>query len=493
VSEGARGGIQRMTQHGGITASEPPLFVDLDGTLVKGDLLLESLLVLLKADPLAILLVPFWLLGGRANLKEKIAQRVDIDPRALVYDDRLLERLRAEWDQGRRLVLATASHSKHAHSVARHVGLFEAVLATDERSNLKGHRKLEAIVAYAGGGKFDYIGNESADLEIWRHARKAVVIGAPRSVMRAARQFCEPEEITRERRDWFALLLRAVRVHQWLKNLLVFVPLVAAHKIGDVNADIAAVAAFFAYSLCASSSYLLNDLLDLQSDRLHERKRMRPFASGDMSLAHGLILMPLLLGASIAIAITMLPPLFLTVLATYYVCTLGYSFWAKNRVVWDVIVLGGLYVLRVLAGAAAIGIETSFWLLAFSMFIFLSLALVKRYSEMYAILQQGRHQAPGRGYVTADLPVLQSMGVASGYLSVLVMALYINSPEVHEHYTRPYMLWGIGPLLLFWISRVWVKTHRGQMQEDPVVFAARDKLSYVIALLCAALLVTGTL
>jgi 4-hydroxybenzoate polyprenyltransferase len=245
-------------------------------------------------------------------------------------------------------------------------------------------------------------------------------------------------------------------------------------------ADLRVVAAFFAFSLCASSVYILNDLTDLRSDRLHPRKRKRPFASGDLPLALGLVLSPLLLAGGAAIVVLVLPPMFLAVLATYYVSSMLYNFVAKEHAVWDVLLLAGLYVVRVLAGAAAVPVPASFWLLTFSMFIFLSLALAKRYSEMLVQHGLGRTVAHGRGYHTDDMPVLQSMGVSSGYLAVLVMALYINSPEVHALYSRPVALWAICPALLFWISRVWVKTHRGEMHDDPVVFAVRDKVSLLV-------------
>jgi 4-hydroxybenzoate polyprenyltransferase len=460
--------------------AEPPLFVDLDGTLVKTDLLLESLLVLIKARPWMVLLLPLWLLRGRAILKAEIARRADVAADGLVYDERLLVRLREERDRGRQLVLATASHAKYADVVSSHLGLFGGVLASDATNNLEGARKVEAILAYTGGGAFDYAGNAAADLPIWRKARRAIVVDAPASVVRAVRGFTEPDELARPRRSYLKLIARAIRVHQWLKNALVLVPVIAAHRVADVVADLRVVAAFFAFSLCASSVYVLNDLTDLRSDRLHPRKRKRPFASGELPLGFGLALAPVLLASSAAIVVVVLPPMFLAVLATYYVSSMLYNFVAKEHAVWDVILLAGLYVVRVLAGAAAVPVPASFWLLAFSMFIFLSLALAKRYSEMLVQHGLGRTVAHGRGYRTGDMPVLQSMGISSGYLSVLVMALYINSAEVHALYARPYALWAICPALLFWVSRVWVKTHRGEMHDDPVVFAVRDRISLLV-------------
>jgi 4-hydroxybenzoate polyprenyltransferase len=472
--------------------AEPPLFVDLDGTLVKTDLLLESLLVLIKLQPWTVVLLPLWLLRGRAFLKAEIARRVDVAVETLVYDDGLVARLRAQRDAGRALVLATASNFKYATAIAQHVGVFAAVLASDDTRNLKGDRKLAAILAFTNGGAFDYAGNEAADLPIWRKARNAICVDTPASVVRAVRAFTVPDEMTRPKRSLPRSLVHAVRVHQWAKNTLVFVPILAAHRIGDLAADLRVATAFAAYNLCASSVYVFNDLTDLRSDRLHPRKRKRPFASGDLALVHGLLLSAGLLATSAAIAIAVLPRPFLIVLATYYASAMAYNFAAKEQPVWDVILLAGLYVLRVVAGAAAVPVALSFWLLAFSGFVFLSLALAKRYAEMHTLHKLGRAHAPGRGYLADDMPVLQSMGVSGGYLAVLVMALYINSPEVPALYARPYALWAICPLLLFWISRIWVKTHRGQMHDDPVVFALRDRISLAVGALAIGCVAAAT-
>ena len=473
---------------------EPPLFVDLDGTLIKTDVLLESLLVLIKAEPWMIFLLPLWLLKGRAFLKAEIARRTDLRADGLIYDERLIAMLRSEHEKGRHLVLATASNRKYADAVAEHVGVFAHVIASSDTENMKGKQKVEAILAYTKGAPFDYAGNEAADLPIWEKARRSICVDTPYAVVRTVRGYAgELEELPRVRKSPLRVFAKAIRVHQWLKNALVFVPIAAAHRIDDVQADARVVAAFFAYSLCASSVYVLNDLTDLRSDRLHPRKCKRPFAAGDLELKTGLAMIPLLLGASLTIALVFLPLRFVAVLGTYYVCSMTYNFVAKERVVWDVILLAGLYVLRVIAGAAAVPVPVSFWLLAFSMFIFLSLALAKRYSELNTMQRAGRSIATGRGYRTDDMAMVQSMGVSSGYLSVLVMALYINSPEIHARYNQPEALWGICPLLLFWMSRVWLKTHRGEMHDDPVVYAVRDPMSLAIGALTIGCLVLGKL
>ncbi|GLR78566.1 UbiA family prenyltransferase (plasmid) [Azospirillum oryzae] len=472
-------------------AEEPPLFVDLDGTLLKTDLLYESLFGLIKARPWAALLVPVWLAGGKARLKAELARRVDIDPAGLVYNPAVLERLEAERRHGRRLVLATAAHHRYADAIARHLGLFDQVLASNDGVNLKSERKYEAIRAQVPSGVFDYMGNDEADYAIWRGARRGIAVDAPAAVLRHAASLCPLETITTPRRPRLLLIFKALRLHQWLKNLLVFVPLLAGQKLGEVGPTLQAATAFLAFGLCASSIYVLNDLLDLPADRRHPRKRRRPFAAGDLPLDLGLSLIPGLLLASLVLSLVALPPLFLAALATYAASSLFYNLFAKNRVIWDVMLLAGLYSLRVLGGATATAIVPSFWLLAFSMFLFLSLAMVKRYSEMDSMMKLGLEQAEGRGYVTADMPVLQSIGVSAGFLSVLVMALYINSPEVGRVYEQPQALWIICPLLLFWIGRVWLQTHRGLMHDDPVVFAARDKWSLAIGAVCGVALLFG--
>lgn len=464
--------------------SEPPLIVDLDGTLIRTDLLVESALQLLKTQPWSIVLMLWWLLNGKARLKAEIARRVDLDASVLPYNEPVLQRIREERRQGRSVWLATASNRKYASQVASHLGVFDDTLASDDRDNLRGAGKLRAIRARLGDGEFDYIGNDAHDLKLWRHSRKALVTNASAGIVRAVRKLPCFELIGSVKGTGWKTLLRAMRIHQWLKNLLLFVPLFAGHKVSDVTADFNVVLGFLAFGLCASSVYLLNDLLDMEADRSHPIKRERPLASGEMSATVALTMIPLLLASSAAIAIW-LPTRFVQVLAVYFAVTVTYSFWAKRQLMLDVIVLAGLYTLRVIAGAAAAKVALSFWLLALSMFIFLSLALVKRYSEILLLAESKRTKAAGRGYEHGDLSLLQSMGTASGYLSVIVIALYINSPEVRQLYSQPTFLWAVCPLLLLWISWVWMKAHRGQMHHDPVVFAIKDPTSALLGALCA--------
>lgn len=468
-----------------------PLCVDCDGTLIRTNLLHESVFRLLKESPFSLLLLPFWLWRGKAYLKQKIAERVAIDAASLPYNEAFVAYLRQEKAAGRQLVLATASARGYADAVAGHLGLFDAVHASEAGVNLSSRRKAERLEQVFGERGFVYAGNAAPDLQVWKRAAGAILVDTPDSVKRQARELCAIDGEFNSARPTVRTYIKAMRLHQWLKNVLVVVPLFTAHRFTEVDLLWQAALAFLAYGLCASSVYLLNDLLDLPSDRAHPRKRKRPFASGDLPLLHGAVLIPVLLLGALLIAL-FLPATFLLVLAAYYLTTLAYSLWLKNRVMVDVILLAALYTFRIVAGAAATGITPSFWLLAFSMFVFLSLAMVKRYAELHSVLKQNKTTAAGRGYHVDDLPLLASMGSASGYLSILVMALFVNSEDVHRLYAHPTLLWLVLPPLLFWISRIWMKTHRGEMHDDPVVFAAKDRTSLIVAALVALVFAVAT-
>jgi 4-hydroxybenzoate polyprenyltransferase len=460
-----------------------PLCVDLDGTLIRTDLLFESTLALLKQSPLYLFALPFWLLGGRANLKRRIAQRGKVDIATLPWDLRVVELLETE-RQRRALVLCTASDHMLADAVAKHLDCFDRVMASDGSRNLSGRHKAEALVAAYGERGFDYAGNETRDLAIWAHARQAYVVNAGDDLAARAGRVSEVAGVLPRERAGLRVWFKALRLHQWLKNVLVFVPLLAAHMLLQPAALVHAVAAFVIFGVCASGVYVLNDLLDLGADRAHPRKRKRPFASGRLPIAAGFVVAPLLTIAAFAAAYA-LAPRFALVLLGYYTLTLAYSLRLKQIAMLDVLVLAALYTVRIIAGTAAIDVGFSFWLLAFSMFLFLSLALVKRYTELGVHRRAGNDTAHGRGYATSDYELLASLGGASGYLSVLVLALYINSTASAELYHRQQVLWLLCPLLLYWVSRVWIIAHRGAMHDDPVLFAARDKVSLVLMVLAA--------
>lgn len=470
-----------------MSISNRPLAVDLDGSLIHSDLLLESFLLLIKRNPLYLLLVPFWLLQGKAALKRAIASRVALNAAALPYNQPFVAWLRTQREQGRALWLCTASDAALAQAVADHLGLFDGVLASDGQRNLSGRNKAGELVARFGEKGFDYCGNAPVDLTVWQRAGAAVVVNGDEALARQAGQVAQVAARFDAPHAGMRVWLKALRVHQWAKNALIFVPMLAAHQL-DGGTLGQALLAFLAFSLCASSVYLLNDMLDLEADRQHHSKCNRPFAAGKLSLLAGIVLAPVLLAVALGLA-WLLPIRFIGVLGVYYVATLAYSFALKRVVMVDVLALAGLYTIRIVAGSAATDIPLSFWLLIFAIFIFLSLAIVKRYAELYAMREQGKLSAKGRGYEVEDMSLLQSLGAASGYLSVLVLGLYINSPDKLMLYTHSKLIWLLVPIMLYWVSRVWMLTHRGQMHDDPLVYALKDPASLVTGAAAAAVLV----
>lgn len=466
-------------------APAPHLYVDLDGTLVATDMLHETTLRLLRASPLAVLRIPGWLLRGKAFLKQQVARHADLDAAALPYRSSVLELIRRAREQGRRVVLTTAADRSLATSIAQHLGLFDHVIASDGVSNISGKRKLEAIRADADGHPFCYVANEPVDLDVWAGAQAAVVVsnsaGLRRRVRAATRIEAELDVPRPKLRD----LLYGIRVHQWLKNLLVFVPLLPMLTLLTESMVEGAVAMFVAFCALASAVYVINDLLDLEADRQHHRKRHRPFASGVIPIKQGIALAVGLLAAGTVIAVATLPPMALLVLAGYVALTTAYSFWLKRKMLVDTFALATLYTARIMGGTEAAQVPTSFWLLGFSMFMFLSLALAKRYVEIGDIRDSG--PVKGRAYTADDGVFVLAAGLASGQLSILTLSLYLNDPAMAQRYEHPFVLWLLCPLLLYWLVRVWLKAHRRELHDDPVVFAARDGISRAIVLVSVAL------
>jgi 4-hydroxybenzoate polyprenyltransferase len=465
----------------------PPLCVDLDGTLIHSDLLVETALALLARRPWLIFAMLGWLIRGRANLKQQIAKRVILDPAALPYNHELLAWLRQERLR-RQVLLCTASDQTLAERVAGHIGCFDGVLASNGTVNLSGRHKAQTLIDTFGERGFDYVGNAPVDLAVWQHARAAVVVERGHALSTLAGKLCPVDRRFLLHSGGLTSWLKALRIHQWIKNILVFLPLLAGHRLLDVDSVLRACIAFFCFGLCASSVYLTNDLLDLPADRKHHRKRHRPFAAGSIPLIAGppVALALLLVGFSLASLISIR---FVEVLAAYYVLTTAYSFKLKRIMMLDVVVLALLYTSRIVAGSAALEAKPSFWLLAFSMFIFLSLAMVKRFVELRTLLKDGEAKSAGRGYDVEDIPLIQSMGSASGYLAVLVLALYIDSTASEALYSRAHYLWLLCPLLLYWVSRTWAIAHRGLMHDDPVVFAVMDRTSQVLLVLAAIVII----
>ena len=477
--------------------SDLPLVVDLDGTLLNSDFAVETLAYHLKASFFRLPeLIPALLSGRKAAVKSWLVRDYNPNLSHLPWNQPFIDWLKEEKNRGRQLILATGTHEVLAGKIAEHFGLFDQVLATTDAQNLTGSRKCQALVDQFGEQGFDYAGNAKVDLKVWKSARRAIVVNASKNTLAQARQVAEVERVfefdyglkpksnsLRSRLMGFLppnlqVAMKAMRVYQWSKNALLFIPLLAVHSQISAESLIVIGFAFLAWGLCASSVYLLNDLLDLDDDRDHPTKCHRPLAAGTFSAMSALLLTPGLLLVSFAIAFS-INLWFVLVLACYYLLTMLYSFKIKQIAVLDVVTLSGLYTSRIIGGAAASMIAPSMWLLALSMFIFLSLAMVKRCAELRAKRAAGKENSATRGYQAGDLEVLEVMGSASGYIAVLVMALYASSQKVVMHFDDPRFVWLICPILLYWVSRVWLLTHRGQMDQDPIIFATKDRPSLI--------------
>jgi 4-hydroxybenzoate polyprenyltransferase len=459
-----------------------PLCVELEGTLVPRDFLSEAIIVLIKRNLLYLLQILFWLLQGRSVLRTQVLRRVELNPAALPYDSELVDWLVNERRTGRQIWLCTVGEEQLATRVASHLMLFDGAVTTDPGADPPAGTMSLLLVERFGAGGFDYCGRRWHDIVIWKKARGAIIRRGTRALRREASGHVHILKGPPSRVSGIVALFRALRPHQWAKNGLVLVPLLAAHRVTDLSNVSAALLAMVAFCLCASSVYVLNDLLDLEADRAHPRKSRRPFAAGHLSPSTGFVLAPLLLCLAFTTA-SLLPSSFVQALAGYYALTLAYSFALKGLVLIDTITLACLYTLRLVAGAASVAVPLSFWMLLFSVFLFLSLTLAKRFAELDALKRRNQLQTIGRGYQVSDLPILQSLGIAAGYLSVLVLALYIDSPEIESLYHRPKVIWALCVLLLFWVSRVWMTAQRGSMHDDPVVYALRDRVSLAVGLL----------
>lgn len=475
----------------GPAAALPPLVVDLDGTLTPVDTLMESALALVRQSPWSALRLPIWLLRGRAALKEELAARVHLDPASLPWRTPLVEHLREQRDQGRRLLLATAAHRDIADAAATHLGLFHGVLATADGHNLKGKHKLEAIRREVGS-EFAYAGDSRADLPVWAGASAAVLVNVSASTRARAMRTTPMEREFADEPFGLKGWASALRVHQWVKNVLVLVPLLTAFSFLDVGSWLRGLVAMLAFSAVASACYLVNDMLDIPHDRAHPRKRHRMLASGRLGVMPATIaclgLLGLGFGAGIAVSAA-----FAGVLLLYLLMTMSYSIALKRYVLLDVLTLAALYTVRIVAGSVAIGVPMSTWLLAFSMFLFFCLALVKRCAELAALEALGRVASSGRDYRVQDLAVLWPMGVASAVAAAMVLGLFIQSPETEARFAQPQLLWLTVPCLMYWLGRMWIKTSRAEMHDDPVVFAFRDRGSRQTVLAMVAIFIAARL
>lgn len=410
------------------------------------------------------------------------------EPGKLVYDETVLAMVRDRRDKGCRTALVSAHGNGRVQAVADHLAVFDD--AIDLRSseidsgNPKGAGKVDRLLARYGERGFDFVGSQPEDLAVWRRAQRSFAVRPSPQLKADAKAHGINLVVLGSGAGWSILpLVRALRPHQWVKNLLILLPVIASHEFGSLGAVLLAIIAF---SLTASSVYILNDIADLESDRAHARKRNRPFASGAARISHGIWLAAILVVAAVGLSLAYLPLQFVALLGLYMSATVAYTYWLKRKLLVDIITLAGLYTTRILAGGAATGIAISPWLLAFSMFVFFSLAAIKRQAELIGQERNGRHGVPGRAYQSDDLPVVRGMAISSGQAAVLVLALYINSPAVTGLYAQANLLWFVCPILFYWLSRMELLTHRGFMHDDPIVFAFRDRIS----LLCFLAVVT---
>lgn len=466
------------------------LVVDLDGTLTRSDLLYETFWTALSSRWTNLFSAGRALTQGRAQLKQRLSVLGPPCVTSLPYNDTVIAYIQSWRDQGGRTALVSASDQEVVEAIASHIGLFDEAYGSDGRINLKGPTKA-AFLAERYPEGFAYMGDHASDLAVWEKSARAITVDVSPKLRKRLEGLTGEAEHLATRNNYLWPLLRALRPHQWLKNILIFLPMLAGHQMDPATFGKALIAAV-AFSLLASSVYILNDLLDLASDRAHPRKRARPFASGTLPLLHGTLLAPMLTFAGLAVSLT-LGLEFLLVLLGYYLTTVLYSFDLKRRLVVDICTLAGLYTLRIIAGAVATGIPLSMWLLAFSIFFFFSLAAMKRQGELVSGSSIGEEKVQGRGYVVGDLPFVANMAVSSGYVSVLVMALYLNSDAVSILYSTPAALWGICLVLLYWLSRMVMITHRGWMHDDPVVFAARDPNSIACGAIILVFAAAGTM
>lgn len=487
--------IKSTASEGEVSTTAEFLCVDLDGTILLGDSFLESFLALVGTRPWFLFFIPFWLLRGKAALKQEISRRVALHVSTFPVREELVEVLRQEKGNGKKLVLATGADAKIADAVAQHLGFFDAVLASNGLTNLTGEKKREAIQRMVGGRTFDYVGNSWEDIPVWKAASSSIVVAPSNRLLKTLRQTVAIGGVLSRRENYWMSLWQSLRPQHWVKNLLVLVPIVMAHDLTDTSRLVRVLVACVSFSLCASGVYLLNDLLDVEADRLHPRKKLRPIASGKLPIWVGLSLAPLLLTVGLIIAAQLPGRLFLSTVACYVGATTLYSIYAKRIPIVDVILLTILYLLRILGGGAAADVPVSPWLLAFAMFILLSLAFSKRQAELADQTANGGYGVASpskRGYHPQDAGLLQQFGVTSGYLSVLVLALYVNGADVARLYRHPQVIWLACPMLLFWISRVWFLANRGKLSDDPVVFAARDPVSYALGICLLLILLVAS-
>lgn len=467
-----------------------PIAVDLDGTLISGDMLLENVIYTLISRPLIFISSIRHLTDGKAAFKAALAKSFVFDPAVLPYNAELLGRLQQE--TGRKIVLCTASDQIIAQKIANHLGIFSEVMSSDGQTNLSRAAKADALTESYGKGGFDYVGNSADDLAVWAVADRAWVVNASKSVLASAKAQANVEVVLPRPKTTIKMWLKALRVHQWVKNILVFLPLLAAHSLTDLGTLALAIVGFFAFGLTASGVYVVNDLIDLPADRSHPQKRLRAFAAGKIGIPQGIGAAVLLFSLGLILG-SLVSQSFLGWLLIYAATTTAYSFFLKQVVLLDCFVLAGLYTLRIMAGGELLEQSLSIWLICISMFTFISLAFVKRYAELDDQKEKTSKKIKGRGYMVSDAPLVMAFGIASGYAAAVIMGLYINNPSVRDLYQSPEIIALTIPVLCFWNSWIWLKASRGEMDQDPVMFAVKDRLSLICGGLFAVILAAAAL
>ncbi len=456
------------------------LYVELDHTLLATNTFLESILLLVKRNPLFLFCILIWACRGLDHCQKQIAKRIHLDVTNLPYRQHVMTRLREEYEQGRVLALLSGWNLEIAQAVSKHLNMFSLIALRSDLRHFSSPQYQTALDTQAGQGGFIYMTHSQAEHQIWKVAQEVILVKPSGVGFHHQNANKSVEVLEQGKAPSLSVLSKALRVHQWVKNILLFIPIATAHQFFHIDQLFQAFVAFFAFSFCASGLYIFNDLLDLPADRRHPKKKYRPFASGTLSIKTGLWLQPILLGISFSISLLALPVLFSFLLVGYAITTVLYSTYFKKVAILDVLILAGFYTLRIFAGGVAVSVAISSWLLAFSVFFFLSLAFGKRYAELQIRKVEKYQGIERRAYVGADKEIIGTMGTMSGYMSVLVLALYLNSTEVLSTYQNPDFLWLICPLLLYWISRTWLLAHRGNLDDDPLIVALKDPNSYVV-------------
>jgi 4-hydroxybenzoate polyprenyltransferase len=448
----------------------------------------ESVLLLARKFPAQLLLLPFALAKGKAHLKAWVADRIRPAAALLPYRKELLDYLKAEHQAGRELILISAADQRIVDEVSAHLGIFKAAYGSSRDNNLKGENKLDFINSICKGAPFDYAGNERADLKIWKHANSAIVVSRSQSLLEAAKASARDAVWFKDEGSRLKPLIKMMRPHQWLKNVLVFAPFLLAHKKVDALAVKNLLSVFVSLSFAASAVYVANDLYDIQSDRRHERKRFRPVASGNVSVISAFLLSLTLAALGCITAAVMLPPIVFCLVAAYLGLNLAYSFVFKNKLLLDILVLASFYTMRIFAGSIASDAPVSRWFLAFSSFFFLGLACLKRFVE----IKKMKFSA-GRDYCLEDLEVIQNAGMISGMMSVLVFFLYLAESQTADTlYSSSQLLWLIGPMIIYWNIRAWIFARREKMHDDPVWFAITDRVTWILGVFTVGLVILAS-